>query len=197
MTESARLPNHLGGHCGVTHVDEGVLDLLIQDHGVVSLLDVGCGPGGMLSQARGRGLRVLGVDGDPSVAQGDLPVRVHDYTCGPLHLAERFDLAWSVEFLEHVEEQYQENYMATFASAGMVFCTAAPPGKPGHHHVNCRDQDYWVSVFATHGWEFEAELTRRLRRASTMRREFVQESGMAFVRARAGRLHRRAQGGTP
>ncbi len=83
-----RTAAHLGGHFGVTQVDEGVLDCLIAERGVASVLDVGCGPGGMLDLARRRGLRALGVDGDPSVVcpQPAGGVRLHDYTQGPLEL---------------------------------------------------------------------------------------------------------------
>jgi SAM-dependent methyltransferase len=176
-------PAHLGGHFGVTHVDAGVLDALIAARGVRSVLDVGCGPGEMLDLAEARGLRALGIDGDPSLAGGRRPIRIHDYSRGPLALGGRFDLAWSVEFLEHVEERYVPNYMATFAAAGLVFCTAAPPGKPGHHHVNCRETAYWERVFGQYGWRLDSELTARVRTASTMSREFVRESGMVFVPA--------------
>ena len=44
----AKLPVHLGGHFNRTHVDEGVLLLARSQLGVETLLDVGCGPGGMV-----------------------------------------------------------------------------------------------------------------------------------------------------
>ena len=33
----------------------------------------------------------------------------HDYTKGFIDIQETFDLGWSCEFVEHVEEKYREN----------------------------------------------------------------------------------------
>jgi len=181
---------HLGGHQGTTHVDEGVLDYLIRAFRIRSMLDLGCGPGAMIKLAKAKGLRALGVDGDPSVRvlSGLEPcdLIIHDFTQGPLEIAEEFDLAWSVEFLEHVEERFQMHYMRLLQQARFVFCTAAPPGKPGHHHVNCQDQEYWKRVFRKYGFVYDPKITSDLRRASTMEREFARETGMFYVRSGHG-----------
>jgi 2-polyprenyl-3-methyl-5-hydroxy-6-metoxy-1,4-benzoquinol methylase len=57
------LDEHLGGHNGLTHLDEGALTWLKQ-LGHTSFLDIGCGPGGMVELAEQLGFKVLGVDGD-------------------------------------------------------------------------------------------------------------------------------------
>jgi len=175
------IPPHLGGHCGVTHVDEGALQLLIDRLGVQSFLDIGCGPGGMVALARSKGLRALGIDGDPSVrARGIL---IHDFSRGPEELVrEQFDLGWCVEFVEHVEESFVENYLATIEKCSALLLTAAPPGTPGHHHVNCREAPYWIAMMKTRGFLLEEETTMLTRAASTMRREFVRKHGLVFRR---------------
>ncbi len=182
---SPATPPHLGGHCNVSHIDEGVLDYLIDKFQIRSILDIGCGPGGMVRLAKAKGLRALGVDGDPQVRElsglGSTDLIIHDFTKGPLHLEERFDLVWSVEFLEHVEERFQENYMPLFRQGKYVFSTAAPPGKPGTHHVNCREVDYWREVFRRHHLLYDHHTAETLRSVSTMPREFVRETGMFFL----------------
>jgi hypothetical protein len=50
------LPPHLGGHFGNTNVDAPTLHYLIARYGVATMLDVGCGPGGMLDIAKSMGL---------------------------------------------------------------------------------------------------------------------------------------------
>jgi hypothetical protein len=45
------LPEHLGGHLNKTHVDEGALDFLIENFDIATMLDIGCGTGGMLDLA--------------------------------------------------------------------------------------------------------------------------------------------------
>ena len=187
-------PPHLGGHCGVTHIDEGVLDWLIEKFGIRSMIDVGCGTGGMVRLARQKGLRVLGVDGDLRVRElsglDPADLLIHDFTQGPLQLPPEWqdgaDLIWSVEFLEHVEEPFQENYMTLFRQGKRMFCTAAPPGKPGTHHANCRDEDYWREVFRQRRLLYDAAGSQTLRGVSTMPREFVRETGMLFARDEQG-----------
>ena len=45
------LEDHLGGHQGTTHIDKGTLRWAIDKLNVTSMLDVGCGPGGMVELA--------------------------------------------------------------------------------------------------------------------------------------------------
>jgi SAM-dependent methyltransferase len=172
------LPKHLGGHCRRTHLDVAVLHYFTERHGVTSLLDVGCGPGGMVEEALRLGLRAVGIDGDFTLPPHDWRV-VHDFTTGPINLGP-FDLGWSVEFLEHVEERFIPNYMAAFAGCRRVVCTHAPPGKPGFHHVNTRDDDYWIETFHRHGFAFAPEDTQAVRQISNMERDFMRKTGLVF-----------------
>jgi len=100
-------------------------------------------------------------------------------TKGPIQL-EPFDLGWSVEFLEHVEQRFIPNFMAAFQSCLWVVCTHAPPGKKGHHHTNTQDDDYWVEVFQRNGFSFSEEETFVVRRISSMKREFMRTTGLVF-----------------
>jgi hypothetical protein len=182
---AAGLASSLGGHEGLTQFDEGAFDYLAARFGVRSMVDVGCGPGGMVYYARSRGVRAVGVDGDPEVARGCPAVVEHDYTRGPLFLGE-FDLGWSTEFVEHVEERYVGNYLETFRGCKAVFLTAAVPGQPGYHHVNCRPREYWVARFAEAGFRLDEEATAGVRGHSTMASNFTRDTGLVFVRAPAG-----------
>ena len=67
-------------------------------------------------------------------------VTIHDYETGPSNFDKEVDLIWSVEFVEHVWEKYQKNYMKDFQRGKFVVMTFAPPGKAGHHHVNCNTE---------------------------------------------------------
>ena len=180
---SKDLPSHLGGHCGRTWVDEGSLTYMFQQFNVCSMLDFGCGPGGMKVYAKKLGISWLGVDGDFTQHQEDLII--HDFSSGSLSTGE-YDLAWSVEFLEHVEEEYMDNYMAAFSSCKYVICTAAPPGWEGTHHVNTQPRDYWISAFSRYGFDYCAEELEELLKHSTMQKRtdqsFLEMTGMFFVR---------------
>lgn len=174
------LPKHLGGHMGITHIDQGILEYF-KAQGCQSYLDIGCGPGGMLDTAYNLGYYVQGVDGDNTVKR-NLPnnVLIHDFTTGPITMPATYDLVWSCEFVEHVEEKFLDNFMKVFQSGKVVCMTYAPPGKKGHHHVNCNTKDYWIDVFKKYGFTFNESLTNTVRINSTMEREFFREYGLVF-----------------
>jgi 2-polyprenyl-3-methyl-5-hydroxy-6-metoxy-1,4-benzoquinol methylase len=127
-----------------------------------SVIDIGCGEGCSSKFFLEAGCDVLGVEGyEPAVRSSRIPGRVvlHDYTTGPFVPDRDFDMAWSCEFIEHIEEMNLMNVFATFERAACVFLTFATPGQGGHHHVNEQDQAYWVSRFAEHGFDYDEELT--------------------------------------
>lgn len=173
------LEKHLGGHLNVTHIDTKILDYFIDSYKIKNFLDIGCGPGGMVELALSKGLNSLGIDGDYTLNLSDNFI-IHDYTTGPLILNERYDLVWSCEFVEHVEEIYLDNFMKTFQSGNIVCMTYAPPGKKGHHHVNLKTESYWINIFKDYGFKFDKELTKKLRTISFMEREFFRDYGLVF-----------------
>ena len=173
------VPPHLGGHAGITHLDPGALRFAT-DIGCTSMIDIGCGPGGMVDLALDLGFRTLGIDGDPTFLDHPLIQNI-DYTKRPYLPEHRSDLGWTCEFLEHVEERFLDNVFTTFSKCRYIFATAAPPGAGGHHHVNCKDTDYWIQQFESRGFAFEKELTDKLRAKSTMQRAFVRDTGMVFL----------------
>jgi cyclopropane fatty-acyl-phospholipid synthase-like methyltransferase len=149
-----------------------------------TMIDVGCGPGGMVELARKHDVKAIGIDGDPAVIKTG--IIKHDYTLGKLPaLPGNFEFAWSVEFLEHVEAQYLPNIMDTFQRVKYVFCTHALPGETGgHHHVNLQPEEYWIQVFSDYGFKYHQPITEVARRESTMAKGFVGKTGKLFVRAK-------------
>ncbi|EED35420.1 conserved hypothetical protein [Luminiphilus syltensis NOR5-1B] len=173
---------HLGGYISARHPDAHQLSIengdpltwsptlwrwIVEELGVTSVLDVGCGEGHAAGFFLELGCDVQGVDGSAEALRDSaIPknhVR-HDFTAGPYHPLRRFDMVWSCEFVEHVEERYCENFLATFATAEQyIFMTAAPPGQPGWHHVNCQPSSYWVSKVEQRGFALSQHLTDRAR----------------------------------
>ena len=183
------LEPHLGGHQNKTHLDNGALEWLIKTFDAKSFLDIGCGPGGMVELAKSKGLLVKGIDGDYTLKRpNETDYTLHEFTKAPLIPYFEYDLGWSVEFVEHVEEKYIPNYMPCFQSCNTVVITYAPPGWEGHHHVNLKDEDYWIQTFATNGLKHNAEMTHQLRQHSTMnlgkkgKKAFVRNRGLVFTK---------------
>jgi hypothetical protein len=127
-----------------------------------SVIDIGCGEGQSVEFFLRAGCETVGVEGyEPAARNGRVADRivVHDYTKGPYVPDRQFDMAWSCEFVEHVEEKYLGNFLATFSSARSVFMTYAKPGQGGHHHVNERDEEYWIAKLTSCGFELDRDLT--------------------------------------
>lgn len=172
-------PPHLGGHGNVTHVDEGALRFFA-GLGCMKMIDLGCGPGGQTEKARELGYSCVSIDGDPSVN----PNVLHDFTKGPVREEwENPDLVWCVEFVEHVEERYIPNFLPVMTSGRVLCMTYSPKGHGGHHHVNERCEEYWKGVLAAAGMQFESRMTELVRERSTMKRDFIRQTGMVFAKA--------------
>lgn len=190
---------HLGGYISARHpqsVEMGMAhgdsatwapDLwqwIVENFGVSSVLDVGCGEGHAAGFFASLGCRITGVDGSAlALRDSFIPEhhRQHDYTQGPFLPDERYELVWCCEFVEHVEACYVDNFLATFDSASrFIFMTAAPPGQVGWHHVNCQNKSYWIEKIELRGFKFSQALTDQAK-ARAGGGHFANQ-GMVFIR---------------
>ena len=178
----------LGGSCEggdpATYYPE-LWNWLVKDRGVQSVIDVGCGEGIAVKYFSSLGCVVRGIEG---IKQKHLSITEHDYTTGPFKLpawARPFDLCWSCEFVEHVEEEYVPNFLATFMCAKMVMMTHAWPNQDGYHHVNCQTPDYWKGAMAAIGYRYDYTLTQIARAYAGFNKNpwnHFERSGMAFIK---------------
>lgn len=144
-----------------------VWEHLMSKYNVKSVLDVGCGTGNNLRWFYDHGCDVMGVDGEPRLVQESrLPqvnVRLHDYRTGPLTFDRQFDLCWSSEFVEHVQEKFVANFLASFKTCKYVCLTHATPGQGGYLHFNEQPTEYWIQKMKEIGFVFDPEETAWLR----------------------------------
>ena len=79
---------------------------MIEQIGVQSVVDVGCGRGTSTLFFEKHGLDVVGVDGSHDAIVNTIMPREkvveHDFSRGPWWPGKTYDAVWSVEFLEHV-----------------------------------------------------------------------------------------------
>lgn len=182
---------HLGGAFPDGDANTTMPDVwgyLLVKYDLRSVLDIGCGFGHTLKWFSAYGLcNVTGIDGwDEAIAGSLVPGRVvkHDFTAGPAPLDLPFDLVWSAEFLEHVEEQYLPNMMSAFRLGRYACVTHGEPGQGGHHHVNCQTTEYWIAVFAEYGFIHLEEETRLLRQTDRWRAPYGRRTLTMFKRVR-------------
>lgn len=173
------LPPHLGGHLNKTHVDLGTITFLQKEFNIQTMVDVGCGIGGMVNLANQLGIKAIGIDGDFNQANKPNLI-IHDFISGKLSIEQHFDLGWSVEFVEHVEERFIPNFMDIFIKCQYVCLTHATRKGRGHHHVNCQKADYWIDKFKEYNFVFDSQVTNQIRSISTMKRLFMKENGLFF-----------------
>lgn len=126
---------------------------------IKSIVDIGCGFGYAIDFIKKNfsNIEIIGIEGSPKVVSICLHpenIRQHDYNTGPYMLEKTFDLGWSTEFVEHVEEQYIPNFIATFKCCKYVAFSFGGPGQGGHHHVNCNTKEYWINKFKENNFEY-------------------------------------------
>lgn len=175
-----KLPNHLGGHANITHLDFNTASYIKDKYHIQSCYDLGCGPGGMVKMINSMGIKCKGIDGDYTLPNSN-EIILHDFTKGPLNNLDEADLCWSTEFLEHVDEIYMDNYFSVFKKCKFIFCTASE-NPNAYHHVNPQNTDYWIKKFSERDFSFMSEDTSNIRKNSSMKRDFVRDTGMFFRR---------------
>lgn len=185
MSTADTTASHLGGYVSggdpATQFPD-LWDWLVWSLGVRSVLDLGCGDGQAVQHFRNLGCDVLGIDGVP---QDDIDIIQWDYTEGAPVIDREFDLCWSCEFVEHVEERFMTNILDSMRHCDKVLITHAEPGQAGHHHVNCQAPTYWIEMLSTIGYRLDVQLSDQTRRLAAINQNpwnHYLRSGLAFRR---------------
>lgn len=150
--------SHLGGayEGGDPHTHTpDIWGWLLIEYDIKSVVDIGCGYGHNLKWFYEMGCDVKGIEGDPEAIEKNVlrdKVVVHDYTTGPLVMDNHYDLCLCTEFVEHVEQKYEDNWIATAKCASYFLMCHAVPGQGGHHHVNEQTKDYWEERLGREGF---------------------------------------------
>jgi hypothetical protein len=167
--------NHLGGYKenGDPHTYmPDIWGYITLKYQIRSVIDVGCGTGHNLKWFRDyRKSPALGIDGHPdAVKKSILPeiTVLHDYTDGPYITNSVYDLGLCMEFVEHVEKKYEDNWFATLKKCRYVLISHATPGQGGHHHVNEQTKEYWLNRFKENDFKNLEEETQLLRNTNNL-----------------------------
>ena len=161
---------HLGGWAmggdGGTYYPK-MWSFLIKNYNIKSVLDIGCGRGYSTRFFKSLGCSVKGIDGSKKAQELFLMSKdefiLHDFSQNSIYIDEKFDLGWSCEFVEHVEEQFIPNFIEAFKKCKYIAMTFAEKGQGGHHHVNENDHKYWIKKFNDYNFSFLYDQTMELR----------------------------------
>lgn len=134
-----------------------IVPLLLDWFVPASVIDIGCGDGSWLSVFRDHGVNdIFGIDGhwvDETQLRIPPPQFRRAELDKALEIDRRFDLAMSLEVAEHLPATRAAGFVAEItAVAPVVLFSAAIPEQGGLNHINEQWPDYWVKLFAAHGY---------------------------------------------
>jgi SAM-dependent methyltransferase len=193
ILEQKHGPDIIEGHLGGCSIggDGGTYypimwKYLVDSYQIKTVLDIGCGRGFASKYFQSLGCDILGIDGSTKAQEMSLIPEhflLNDYETGSAlknsvieyngkSIKEFvFDLCWCCEFVEHVWEEYSQNFIDDFKRCKYVAMTYAGPGQLGHHHVNCKPEDYWIEKMVNNGFEFLENDTEILKQKTFLDKE--------------------------
>ena len=137
-------------------------EFIIKKYNIKSVLDVGSGIGHAAKWFNNFGLETTAIDGlEYNINNSLYPAIIHDLTNG--YFEKKVDFVNCIEVVEHIDETYLNNLMKTLTQGTYVLITHALPGQQGHHHVNCKDSNYWIKNFEMEGYEFLEDDTLKIK----------------------------------
>jgi len=162
---------HLGGFTANDTMGQSPAfwEYMLKTMNIKTFIDVGCGRGISTKWFLDHGAEVLCVEGShEAVMNSLLPKKYiveHDFYRGPWWPSKSYDVAWAIEFLEHIGRHKMENYIDIFKSAAIIIVTYSVWG--GWHHVEVHpDGLYWKNRFAAHGFIYLDGLTEKMKQIS-------------------------------
>lgn len=180
---------HLGGYAiggDVSTWAPVVWTALVAHYQAKTVVDVGAGEGLVAEWFAKQGCDVLALDGETRAVEQcrrrGLPTMQVDLAREAPTIPAR-DLAWCSEMVEHLDEDKLPNLAAAFASCRTVALTHALPGDIGHHHVNCRDSEYWERFMSQNGFRYDRDISATLRDIAPDSARCIKRSLMIFERA--------------
>ncbi len=145
----------------------------------LSVIDIGFGHGEVMRYLLSKGLNVYGIERSiDAIRVSGVPTKkawVFDLTLPHQPVPRKFDLAICFSVVEHIEPEYEKNFIQNVqALADRIIFSAINSFPKSDRIVNCRPLSYWEEAFATYGMvrsQTEEEYIREL--VGEKRRKFM------------------------
>ena len=172
-----------------------ICGVLYRRYHPTSVVDWGCGNGVYLDILQRLGVKdVKGYDGSktaidnallPEVELADLRKRIDTKL--------KYDLVLCIEVVPYLHEKYENclinNICAAAGENSVIVFTASDKYKGGCHHINIKKQQYWINLFAEHGFRFLGDETNAIKAELSLHTLFwICDNIMAFKRSTAGNI---------
>ncbi len=167
-----------------------VADRLVSELHPATVMDAGCAIGLLVEKLRERGVDARGIDLS-EWAIGQVPGALRPYcTLGSLteDLLGSYDLITCIEVLEHMEPDDAAVACANLCRhADTIVFSSTPDCFDEPTHLNVQPSDYWVGLFARHGFfrDFQQEPTYVAPHAIVFRRRNLRAPEVAAEYERA------------
>jgi 2-polyprenyl-3-methyl-5-hydroxy-6-metoxy-1,4-benzoquinol methylase len=144
------------------------IDILYKEFKPKKVIDFGCGPGIFIKEFEKKGVKVLGIDGSMAAKEKAVidkeKIIIKDLR-NEVNIKGKFDLTICFEVAEHIDNKYSEILVKNVTkNSKTVLFTAAKKGQGGMDHINEQDPEFWIDLFKKQKFEFQEELTKKLKK---------------------------------
>jgi len=131
-----------------------------------SIVDVGCAVGDFVHGFTDRGMDAAGIEGSksslPYLQCASDQVFFADLRKPIPKDIPFFDLAMCFEVAEHIEPEFAGMFAENLERlSDRILISAATPGQGGHYHVNCKEHNYWIDMFAELGYRINKDIVAK------------------------------------
>ncbi len=139
-------------------------DIIKNDLKATSVVDIGCGPGGLLESLIKAGVHCIGIDGNPlnkeffDKRNPEYKHRFYNEYAQNVIPEEKYDLVTCVEVMEHIPDEVNEKILEIWRDKCKMFLftstpyTTTPEFDNQWGHINVKPTDHWIKFFEERGY---------------------------------------------
>lgn len=147
---------------------DNMAERIIEKYAPVTVLDMGCAFGYLVSALRKKGVQAYGIDiSEYAVSQADAAIKPYIKAMSaldelPPEFPKKYDLVVSIEMIEHLyEDDGLEVIKKMTAYADRVLLSSTDNDFAEPTHVNVQPKEYWCEKFAEHNYFRDLDIDLR------------------------------------